>query len=145
MVLLTNATGLNRPEVLKAIELFTPNDEIWAKLDVGSQEHMDQINRTDCRLERISENILMLAERRPVIIQSLFPSIKGRGPNPVQVEDYVQRLAQLKIAGAQIPLVQIYSAARAPANDDCGHLPLKVLSTIARRVREVTGLRTQVF
>ena len=58
-------------------------------------------------------------------------------------ERYAARTA--KDAGAQIPLVQIYSATRPTPHSECGHLPLKTLSRIARRVREVTGLKAEVF
>jgi hypothetical protein len=57
----------------------------------------------------------------------------------------VVRLRELKEANAQISLVQIYSAHRPAMQADCGHLPLKILSRIAQRVREATGLRAEVF
>jgi hypothetical protein len=57
----------------------------------------------------------------------------------------VLRLKELKEAGARIPLVQIYSATRPTPHSECGHLPLRTLSDIARRVREGSGLRAEVF
>ena len=83
--------------------------------------------------------------RNEVVIQSLFPGINGKEPAPEEIEAYAQRLKELKNAGAQIPLVQIYSAPRPTPRSECGHLPLKTLSRIARRVREVTGLKAEVF
>ena len=62
-----------------------------------------------------------------------------------EVEAYVQRLRELKEAGAQISLVQIYSAARPSTHSECGHLPLRTLSAIAQRVREGSGLKAEVF
>jgi hypothetical protein len=82
---------------------------------------------------------------RPVIIQGLFPSIGGQGPPASEIESYVRRLKELKEAGAQIPLVQIYSATRPTKHPECGHLPLRTLSHIAQRVREVSGLKAEVF
>ncbi len=145
LVLITNAAGLDRPEVATALELLTPCDEVWAKLDAGTQDYMDRVNRPDCPLDKILANILALARQRPVIIQSLFPAIHGQGPSATEIEAYVQRLAELKAAGAQIPLVQIYSATRPPAHPECAHLPLRTLSDIAQRVREGSGLRAEVF
>lgn len=145
VVLLTNASGLDRPEVAEGLSLFTSGDEIWAKLDSGTQDHMNRINRPDCPLEKTLTNILFLARQRPVIIQSLFPSINGEAPSVSEIEAYVQRLRELKEAGAQIPLVQIYSATRPTPNSECGHLPLRTLSHIAQRVREVSGLKAEVF
>jgi wyosine [tRNA(Phe)-imidazoG37] synthetase (radical SAM superfamily) len=145
LVLLTNASGFDRPEVLQGLSLFTPRDEIWAKLEAGTQEYMNRLNRPDGALEKIMANILALARRRPVVIQSVFPSIDGQGPSTAEIEAYVERLRELKAAGAQIPLVQIYSATRPTPHSECGHLPLRTLSMIARRVREGAGLRAEVF
>jgi hypothetical protein len=54
-------------------------------------------------------------------------------------------LGECKAAGAQISLVQIYSALRPTMDPSCEHLPLKTLSRIAQTVRTGTGLRTEVF
>jgi wyosine [tRNA(Phe)-imidazoG37] synthetase (radical SAM superfamily) len=145
IVLLTNATGLDLREVQDGLKLFTQQDEIWAKLDAGTQRYMDHVNRPDCSLEKIVENILFVARQRPVIVQSLFPLLNGEEPSSEEIEQYALRLLGLKEAGAQIPLVQIYSATRPTMHSNCGHLPLKTLSHIARRVREVSGLKAEVF
>jgi wyosine [tRNA(Phe)-imidazoG37] synthetase (radical SAM superfamily) len=145
MVLITNATGLDQPAVRRGLHLFTAHDEVWAKLDVGTQEAMRRINRTSVSLKKVLHNILLVARERPVVIQSLFPLIAGIGPSDDEVEEYVQRLRELKEAGAQISLVQVYSAHRAAILSHCGHLPLKHLSRIVHRVREVTGLKAEVF
>ena len=63
----------------------------------------------------------------------------------MEIEEYVRRLNELKVAGAQIALVQIYSATRPTPSSACGHLPLKVLSGIAQAVRQGTGLKAEVF
>ena len=145
LVLITNASGFDRPEVAQGLSMLTPRDEVWAKLEAGSQEYMDRVNRPDHPLKKTLANILFLARQRPVVIQSLFPSINGEAPPATEIEAYVQRLQELKEAGAQIPLVQIYSATRPTPHSECGHLRLRELSHIAQRVREVTGLKAEVF
>jgi wyosine [tRNA(Phe)-imidazoG37] synthetase (radical SAM superfamily) len=146
IVLITNCTGLDRPEVRSGLSHLTPEDEIWCKLDAGTQAYMDLVNRSGLiRLQQILENILHLARQRPVVIQSLFPLIDGQEPPRNEVEEYVLRLKELSDAGAHISQVQIYSAHRAPHRPNCGHLPLRCLSAIACRVREVTGLKAEVF
>lgn len=145
IVLLTNASGLDLPTVQSGLQLFTGRDEIWAKLDAGTQTYMDRINRPQVSLDKILANILMVARQRRVVIQSLFPSINGLEPPPEEIEAYAQRLKELTDAGAQISLVQIYSATRPTPHSECGHLSLKTLSRIARQVREVTGLKAEVF
>jgi len=145
LVLITNTTGLDRAEVVEGLKLFTSRDEVWAKLDTGGQDHFRRINRPDCLVEQIFARILLVARQRPVIIQSLFPSLGGEAPHPAEIEAYVQRLRELKEAGAQIPLVQIYSAHRPTPHPECGHLPLRSLSAIARQVREGVGLKAEVY
>jgi len=145
IVLITNATGLDLPEVQRGLKYFTHDDEIWAKLDAGTQDYYSKVNRTDVPLEKVLANILFQARRRPVVIQSLFPLLEGQGPSSEEIVQYAQRLKELKDAGAEIPLVQIYSATRPAPRSECGHLPLKTLSRIAQIVRQTSGLNTEIF
>jgi wyosine [tRNA(Phe)-imidazoG37] synthetase (radical SAM superfamily) len=145
IVLLTNATGLDRPQVNEGLKHLTKSDEVWAKLDGGTQAFLNRVNRTGVSLEKVLKNILLLARERPVVIQSLFPAINGEEPPLEEIEQYARRLKELKADGAQISLVQIYSAARPMSHAECGHLPLKTLSQIAQNVRQATGLKAEVF
>jgi wyosine [tRNA(Phe)-imidazoG37] synthetase (radical SAM superfamily) len=145
IVFITNAAGLDLPEVARCLEFLAPGDEIWAKLDAGTQEYMDQVNRAEVPLWKVLANILAVGKLRPIIIQSLFPLINGEPPPLAEIEHYVQRLKELTLAGAQITMVQVYSAHRPPHQPNCEHLPLKTLSYIARRIREATGLKAEVF
>jgi wyosine [tRNA(Phe)-imidazoG37] synthetase (radical SAM superfamily) len=146
IVLITNATGLDRPQVQESLSHLTKPDEVWVKLDGGTQEYLNKVCRLkSASLEKILSNILQLARQRPVVIQSLFPAINGEEPSSEEIGQYAQRLKELKDNGAQILLVQIYSATRPMAHAECGHLPLKTLSNIAQTVRQVTGLKAEVF
>ncbi len=145
IVLITNGTGLDLPEVQHGLEFLTKSDEIWIKLDGGTQVFLNKVNRPDVKLEKILANILLVGRQRPVVIQSLFAAIQGDEPPAEEIKQYAQRLKELKDDGAQISLVQIYSAARPGASSEWGHLPLRVLSQIAQTVRQQTGLRAEVF
>ena len=145
IVLITNGTGLDRPAVLEGLQHFTNSDEIWVTLDGGTQSFLGRVNRPDVPLEKILANILLVGRQRPVVIQSLFPALHGEEPSFDEIREYSLRLKELKAGGAQISLVQIYSAARPGNNPEWGHLPLRVLSQIAQTVRQTTGLRTEVF
>jgi wyosine [tRNA(Phe)-imidazoG37] synthetase (radical SAM superfamily) len=145
LVLLTNATGLDLPHVQEGLKYFTRSDEVWAKLDAGTQAYMNKVNRAEVPLEKVLSNIATLGRHRPVVIQSLFPAINGEEPPLEEIEQYANRLSELKGAGAEIPLVQIYSATRPTPSSEFGHLPLKALSRIAQTVRHATGLRAEVF
>ena len=145
IVLITNSTALDRPSVEDALQLLPRTDEVWAKLDGGTQEYLNRLNGATIPIEKILDNILRVARRRPVVIQSLFPAINGQPPAPHEIEQYATRLKELRRSGAEISLVQIYSATRPMAKTGCSHLPLKSLSEIARTVRRVAGLRAEVF
>jgi wyosine [tRNA(Phe)-imidazoG37] synthetase (radical SAM superfamily) len=111
-VLVTNSIGLDLPVVQQGLKHFTKLDEVWAKLDGGTQAYLNRVNKPDVPLEKILANILLTARQRPVVIQSLFPAINGEEPPLEEIDQYASRLLELKNAGAQISLVQIYSATR---------------------------------
>jgi len=146
IVLITNASGLDRPEVRLGLKHLTSEDEIWTKLDAGTQQYLEKVNHTkDINLRKLLRNIQAIDRERAVIIQSLFPLISGEEPAAEEIDRYVERLQELKAGGAKISLVQVYSAHRAPNRPDCEHVPLKCLSRIVQRVREATGLPAEVF
>jgi len=145
IVLVTNSTAMDQPQAQEGLALFAPQDEVWAKLDGGTQDYLNRINGSTVSLEKILSNILLVGRQRPVVIQSLFPAIDGEEPPTNEIEEYALRLKELKGAGADISLVQIYSATRPKVRHGCGHLPLKTLSQIAQTVRRVARLRAEVF
>lgn len=145
IVLITNSSALNQPAVLAGLKFLTRDDEIWAKLDGGTQDYVNRVNGSTVPLEKILDNILLIGRQRPVVIQSLFPAVDGVEPSTQDIREYAHRLTELKDAGAEISLVQIYSAARPMVKTRCSHLSLKQLSAIAGTVRKATGLNVEIF
>jgi wyosine [tRNA(Phe)-imidazoG37] synthetase (radical SAM superfamily) len=145
IVLITNASGLHLPGVQNGLRWLTAQDEVWAKLDAGTPESINRINRTLVPLEKLLQNIQALGRQRPVVIQSLFPLLEEQEPTAEEVEHYVERLAELKVAGTMISRVQVYSAHRPTGLSNCRHLSLKCLSQIAQQVHSRTGLDAEVF
>ena len=146
IVLITNTSGLFQPHIQRGWQQLTLEDEIWVKLDAGTQKYMEQVNRPDgVTLQNVMANIMQIGQMRPIVIQSLFPMLDGEGPSDEEIDCYIHRLQELKAGGAQIALVQIYSAHRPAQNPNCGHLPLNSLSSIVRRVHEQTRLKTELF
>jgi len=145
IVLITNGSGLDTRNVQEGLRYFTAEDEIWIKLDAGTQMYMGRVNQSEVPLEKILANTLLIGRQRPIIIQSLFPAINGQEPAVEEIDRYIGRLNDLKKQGAQISLVQIYSATRPVAHPECTHLRLKSLSQICQRVKTETGLKAEVF
>ena len=145
LVLITNAMGLDLPAVQRGIGRLTKDDEVWAKLDGGTTPYLNKVNGVEVPLGKILANILAIGRERPIVIQSLFPAINGQEPPAGEIDEYSRRLLELKQGGAQISCVQIYSATRPVPHPECGHLPLRALSSIAQTVRQTTGLKAEVF
>jgi wyosine [tRNA(Phe)-imidazoG37] synthetase (radical SAM superfamily) len=145
LALITNGTALDLPSVQDGLQYFTSDDEIWIKLEAGTQAHMDRVNRSKVPLEKVVANLMLVGRQRPIIIQSLFPLILGQEPLPCEIDDYILLLSNLKRGGARISLVQVYSATRPMAHSDCGHVRLKTLSQISHRIKAETGLKAEVY
>jgi wyosine [tRNA(Phe)-imidazoG37] synthetase (radical SAM superfamily) len=145
MVLITNGTGLDSPPVQEGLRYFTREDEIWIKLDAGTQHYMDRVNRSEVPLDKVIKNAMLIGRKRPIIIQSLFPLIAQQEPPPEEIDEYIKRLRELKDAGVMISLIQIYSATRPVACSDCGHISLQSLARICRRIKTEVGLKAEVF
>lgn len=143
-ILQADARSLAQPEVRQAVRRLTLRDEVWLRLDGGTEAYLTLVGQAQGSPKQILANVLTLAQERPVILQSLFPVINGQEPPVSEIEAYIHRLEELKQAGARIPLVQISSATPNQAGTRYDHLPLSKLSAIARRVQQVSGLKTEI-
>jgi wyosine [tRNA(Phe)-imidazoG37] synthetase (radical SAM superfamily) len=146
IVLITNASTFDRPEVHKALELMARHQgEIWAKLDAGTEAYFQRVSRTHVPFDRILANLLEAAQHRPIVIQSLFMRIDGQAPPTREVDAYCARLRHITASGGRISQVQAYTVARDPAESSVAALPDPELDAIAERVRHTTGLSVSCF
>jgi len=139
--LLTNATMLDRPRVRAALACF---DELWCKLDAGTEEHFHRVDGTRLPFRRILDNLLAVARERPIVIQGMFVAMDGAEPPDAEVEAYADRLREIVEGGGRIDRVQVYTVARRPADARVGALGDERLERIAARVR-AEGLRVEVY
>jgi len=146
LVLLTNAAFLNKPAVQLALEVLDANNgEIWAKLDAGTQEYFNKVNRPGVSLDRILNNILGAACRRSLVIQSLWFRIHGAAPPEAEIEAYCGRLNNLISAGAQIKKIQLHTIARDPAEIHASPLSSEELDWISSMVKSGVAVCVEVF
>lgn len=146
LVLITNATMLHRPAVAAALEVLDANNgEVWAKLDAGTDEYYQRIERTTIPLARVLENITQTARKRPVVIQSMFLKAHGEAPALDEIEAYCRRLAEIREAGGRISLVQVYTVARTPPEPWVTPLSAAEVEAVAARVRARTGLPAEAY
>lgn len=157
IVLITDAGGLDRTDVKRGLEIMDANDgEVWAKLDAGTEEYFQLINRTTIPFARILKNITECAKARPIVIQSLFMKVHGVGPSVDEITAYCQRLREIgNINPAQsgIKLVQVYTIARKPMTIVDGvpawqfvtALSNAEVDALTERVRNEAGVKAESF
>ncbi len=146
LVLITNATMFHRPVVERGLAILDANQgEIWAKLDAGTAEYFQQIDRTAIPFQRVLDNLLRAAQVRPLVIQSLFMQVNGVGPTTAEITAYVGRLRSIIEAGGQLTRVQVYSVARQPAESFVSALSSEELQSIASRVRSEAEIESDVY
>jgi wyosine [tRNA(Phe)-imidazoG37] synthetase (radical SAM superfamily) len=146
LVLITDSTRLQAPEILRGLELMMANQgEIWAKLDTGSEAYYREVNRSRIPFARILDNLAATARRWPITIQTLFLAWQGRGPGPEELAAYVDRLRTLLDQGS-LQGVQLYTVARPTPEPEARPLAAAEMDRLAGLVRAgLPDLPVEVF
>jgi wyosine [tRNA(Phe)-imidazoG37] synthetase (radical SAM superfamily) len=146
IVLITDAAGLDKADVKLGLEIMDAHEgEVWGKLDAGTEDYFKAVNRTNVKFQRILDNLLATAKKRPIIIQSLFLKVHGDPMSAAELESYCDRLQELSAGGGQIREVHLYTVARPTPEAFATKLELAELESMAATVRERTGLTVAVF
>ena len=146
MILITNASMFHRPHVQRGLEILDANNgEIWAKLEAGTEQYYQQVERTTIPFQQILDNILAAARLRPIVIQALFMNIDGEPPSPAEQRAFCDRLQELVEQGGQVSLVQVYTVARPPAEASVTPLDDQQVDQLVELVRQQTGLQVKGF
>jgi wyosine [tRNA(Phe)-imidazoG37] synthetase (radical SAM superfamily) len=140
VVLLTNATLIDRPRVREAMRLMdADHGEFWLKLDAGTEPYYRLVDRTTIPFARVLRNILEAARLRPVVLQSLFMKIDGAGPSAGEISAYGGRVRDILAGGGRISLIQVYTVARDPAEAKVTPLADAEVDALAAEVRRLVG------
>ena len=142
LVVITNSTHMASPQFIRAMPILDgSNGEIWAKLDAGTEECFQRVNRPapGLTLDKIAADIASVARDRPLVIQSLFMRLNGLGPAASEIDAYIARLSDIVDAGGSIKLVQVHTVARRPAEAHVSALPDAELDALAQTVRTALG------
>jgi wyosine [tRNA(Phe)-imidazoG37] synthetase (radical SAM superfamily) len=146
MVLITNASMFHRPAVERGLATLDQNQgEIWAKLDAGTADYYQLVDRTPIPFEQVLRNIAAAARVRPLVIQSLFMRVHGEPPPPAERAAFCQRLNEITAGGGMLDRVQVYTVARQPAESYVAPLTQAEVEALAEQVRQATGLRVESF
>jgi len=139
--LLTNATLFHKERVRAALADF---DELWCKLDAGTEAYFQVVDGTRLPFQRILDNLLLVARERPIVIQAMLLTLDGVGPDDAEIAAWVERMCELVTQGGRIDHVQVYTVARKPSDPRCGPLDAERLEAIAARAR-AAGLVASVY
>jgi wyosine [tRNA(Phe)-imidazoG37] synthetase (radical SAM superfamily) len=146
LVLITNASMFHRPRVRRGLAILDQNNgEIWAKLDAGTPEYFQLVDRTSIPFQQVIENISQAARARPIVIQSLLMRVQGQPPSQAELQALCDRLREIVTSGGQIKLVQVYTIARTPAESFVTPLTKSEVDAIVDLVRQRTGLEVQGY
>jgi wyosine [tRNA(Phe)-imidazoG37] synthetase (radical SAM superfamily) len=139
--LITNATMFDKPRVRSALALF---DELWCKLDAGTEAYFRLVDGTRFPFDRILANLLAVARERPIVIQAMFLAWEGNEPPSAEIDAWVERLVEIRNGGGAIDLVQVYTVARPPADPRVTPLRSAALERIVAKARDA-GFRAEPY
>lgn len=147
LVLITNASRFHTARTQAALAcIVADGGEIWAKLDAGTDAQYRAINATKMPFARVLDNLRLAGRRFPLVIQSCFVRVLGAGPDAAEVAAYIERLRDLRAAGAQITRVQVYTVSRPPAERFVSSLTAAEVDAVAAAVRAaLPGLAVETY
>jgi wyosine [tRNA(Phe)-imidazoG37] synthetase (radical SAM superfamily) len=146
MVLITNASMFHRPHVQRGLAILDQNNgEIWAKLEAGTAEYFQLVDRTPIPFQQILDNIAAAARVRPLVIQSLFMRVDGEPPIEAELAAFCDRLNEITASSGQLKLVQVYTVARRPAESFVAPLTDAEVDAIVTLVQKRTALAAKAF
>lgn len=131
--LLTNSTLLHRERVQQGLPDF---DALWCKLDAGTAAWFARVDGTSFPFTRVLANLALVAQQRPIVIQSMFVAIGEDEPDDNEVQAWLDRLCTIRDQGGTIAQIQVYTLARPPADASVRALPAERLEAIANRARD---------
>jgi len=141
LVLITNAMHLEKIRDFKG--------EIWGKLDAGTDEWLNFINRPQKKIsiEFIENNLKLAVSKFPLRIQTMLCEVKGKSPNETEVESYagiVQRIYRTN--PENLLSVQLYSVVRQTAENSVKPLSREFLENVKKKVEEKnSNLTVEIF
>jgi histidinol dehydrogenase len=139
LVLITNGAGLLQPDIFSLLRDAAPTMDIWLKLDAGTPQWYQKMNRSAIPFDELMAKIKEFASCVPVTIQTMLCEIEGQAPSEDEARAWETLVLELYAAGkgkGRLRKVQIYGKAR-PSPDDpmaCA-LPVEYLEERAASLR----------
>ncbi|MGL1934610.1 MAG: hypothetical protein OCD01_06300 [Fibrobacterales bacterium] len=137
LVLITNATMLTRASVKEGVGYLTATDgELWTKLDAGTQEWFDIVDRSSFSLDSVVQTIADTARHIPIQVQTMICSVKGKTFDEAETEAYIAQLQKIVESGStNVKGVQLYSVARQTTESYCGGVENDTLMALQKSIQ----------
>ena len=142
LVLISNGTGLLQPDIFSLLRRAVNNFglSIWLKLDAGTPEWYEKMNRCAIPYVKIVKGIKEFTADAPASIQTMICAVDGKAPPPDEAYTWEQLIAELvfdaKVGEGGIRSIQIYGKARSsPEDPKTSALPAAFLEERAASLR----------
>jgi wyosine [tRNA(Phe)-imidazoG37] synthetase (radical SAM superfamily) len=123
--------------------------EIWGKLDAGTDEFLQFIDRPqkNVNIATIENNLKSIVSKHPLRIQTMLCEAKGRIPSEAEIACYAQIVQRIYETNPKNLLsVQLYSVARQAAENSVKPLPREFLENVKKTIEEKnSNLIVEVF
>jgi histidinol dehydrogenase len=140
LVLITNGAGLLQPQIFSLLKDAAAGSmalNIWLKLDAGTPQWYEKINRTNISFTDLTEKIKKFVSCAPVTIQTILCAVDGSEP-PQEEEKAWEQLALEIATKGNIRKVQLYGKARpSPEDPKTTPLPREYLEKRADSLRDL--------
>jgi histidinol dehydrogenase len=150
LVLITNGAGLLQPEIFSLLQNAAALN-IWLKLDAGTPQWYQKMNRTAIPFEKLIAKIKEFTASAPVTIQTMLCAVDGKDPPEEEAQEWENltlELAAIAAAAGGIHKIQMYGKARpAPEDPKAQALPVEYLEERAaslRRAFAAANARAQI-
>ncbi|MDR3001176.1 MAG: hypothetical protein LBU89_07925 [Fibromonadaceae bacterium] len=145
LVLITNAVKL-----ANGFEHLCKNSgEIWGKLDAGTDEWLNFINRPlkKTSVAAIEDNLKSIVSKFPLRIQTMLCEAQGKIPSEAEIESYSQVVQRIhKENSGNLLSVQLYSPVRKTADNSVKPLPREFLDGVKNILQnKISRLSVEVF
>ena len=155
LVIISNGTGLLQPDVFSLLKEIcaNPSVNIWLKLDAGTSDWYQKMNRCTIPFEKLTSVKKEFISCSPVTIQTMLCAINGEPPPQEEAKAWEALVCELAVNaargnGGKLRKVQIYGKARsAPEDPLASELPAEYLEKRAESLRKVfaeNGINTPV-
>ncbi|MCL2209354.1 MAG: hypothetical protein FWC19_03700 [Treponema sp.] len=149
LVVITNGAGLLQAQTFSFLRESSgnPSLNIWLKLDAGTEQWYQKMNRSQVSYEKLIMSIKEFTSIAPVTIQTMLCVVENKSP-PAEEEKAWEELVCTLAEKGKIRKVQIYGKARAAPEDPLASaLPENYLEKRASSLRSLfieKGITTPV-